>query len=630
MTACVEKPLNPINQVLVDIFGENFTPGTGQPVDHTKMVNEKMLQWVLPGNAKIKPSGSPQLSSLGDALSQMTGVMGYIFSFAGPLFIIVDVIKGIINVICALLNPGAIVSAVTDLILNILPPLLGLFPVFAGILIGVDICKLIIGIVVQMLTQIIPLIDLIKENFDSLQAHLSPPGFNFSMVEPITVKICMLIQQVTNGIGLFNPLSVIVDAFKLMTQSGMSLPCSPGDDCCGTVTCPPFIVNAPKGRAIFSSEFDASVPRLVLGDSISDSLGIISTTTLSLTTAVVSPNKFGLVGAKPIGSDFTTADFLDGARYVIPPTKIPKPETETSGAPKSPYTLALKVTNDRTNTVQYGRIKSITAGTSFIARIEIEKITAADGDTFTYELLADTDSLLSLSLIGLGCVGEIASASQQVRVQTTEGGSNGSGGTVDSIDVRTGVTLPDFPQEDLDRLLRDLITDPGNNNGAEFRDVLSQYISDIAQYHDKLLCVGASRLVTEFSVDKSTLVADGKSTAKLTMIVKDKSGAPLLANLLPNSKATVEFYSTLGDISSPIFDSATGTYTANFSATDFGQAEISAALVIDNSVCMIPGVFDGFLVNDRILTVNCVAKEESFAGRRADRNYVQSGRGKRR
>ncbi len=632
MTACVPtvKPINPINQVLVDIFGENFIPATGQPVDHTKMVNEKLMQWPLPGNVKVKPSGNPQLSSLGDVLSQMTGLMGQVFMVMGPLFIIVDVIKGIINVICALLNPGAIVSAVTDLILNVLPPLLGLFPAFAGILIGLDICKLIIGIVVQMLTQIIPVIDLIVENFNSIQQFLAPPQFNFAVVEPISVKICMLLQQVANGIGLFDPLSIILDAFKVISQVAMSLPCSSGDDCCGTVNCPPFIVNPPQGKAIFDSEFDASVARGVLGDGISDALGIVSTTTLSIKTGLVSVNEFGLVGSKPIGSEFTTAEFLDGARYVVPPTKIPRPEEIKVNAPKSPYTIALKVTNKNTGSVQYGRVKSIVAKSGFIANIEIEKINAVADDEFDYELLADMNSLLSLNMVGLGCVGEVAAASAAVRTQTNEGDDGkGTGNQIFPISDRVG-TLPAPPIADLQALLADLAQNPGANNGAEFQTVLVSYIDEVAAYHDKLLCTGASRLVTEFSIDKSTLVADGKSTATLTMTVKDKSGAALLANLLPNSKASVEFYSTLGDIGPAIFDSATGTYTASFSATDFGQADISAALVIDNSVCMTPGVFDGFAVNDRILRVNCVAKEESFAGRRADRNYVQSGRGKRR
>jgi hypothetical protein len=633
MTACRNpiNPINPINQVLVDIFGENFIPATGQPVDHTKMVNEKLMQWPLPGNVKVKPSGNPQLSTLGDVLSQMTGIMSQVMMFVGPVFIIIDVIKGIINVICALLNPGSIVSAVTDLILNVLPPLLGLFPAFAGILIGIDICKLIIGIVVQILTQIIPLIDLIVANFNSIKDHLLPPNFNIAVIDPIAVKICMLLQQISNGIGLFSPLSLILEAFKVITQAVMTLPCSAGDDCCGTVACPPFIVNPPQGTAIFDSEFDATLPRLALGESISDSLQIVSTTTLSLKTGVVSANEFGLVGSKPIGSDFTTAEFLDATRYVISPSKIPQAEQQKVNAPKSPFTLALKVTNKDTGSVQYGRVKSITSKANFLANIEIEKITAAAGDEFEYELLTDTNTLLSLNLISLGCVGEVAAASAAITTQTNEDDENkGSGNTIFSIFRRVGGDLPDPPIVDLEKLLADLAQNPGINNGAEFQAVLVSYIDEVAAYHDKLLCIGASRLVTEFSIDKSTIVADGKSTATLTMTVKDKSGAALLANLLPNSKASVEFYSTLGDIGPAIFDSATGTYTASFSATDFGQADISAALVIDNSVCMTPGVFDGFAVNDRILRVNCVAKEESFAGRRADRNYVQSGRGKRR
>jgi hypothetical protein len=636
------EPINPINQLLVDLFGDNYFPpyaASGQPPKQTEMANDKLLQWALPGGGKFKPPGNPQLSSIADLIAPMTGMLGQFFTFLGPLFIIIDVIRGIIDVICALLNPIPLIAAVIQLLTVIVPPLIALFPPFAMILMAINICKLIVSIIVSMLSVLIPLIELIVQNALSIADLLAPPNFNIAAVDGVTLKICTLLQHLDNQIGAFTPISFILELFDLFAALAAAFFCAPGNACCDSNSCPPFVINPPTGSAKVLSVFDAEPIIGILTEPIADLLGISSTTSIELTSATSSANPYGLLSSKGIGSTYTTPELLAGAKYVIDPNKIAIPGDDgPSNGPATPYSLAFRMT--RNNQTFTARIKKLTTSTSNPNRVMVE-VDRADfdvDDTMTYTIIPDMPSLLSLNMIGLGCVNEVSVASQGLVNQTnadvaatavTNNGSTVNSG-LSSLRDKVGSDLPRPPISDLEDIADKIATDPTTDVSEEMKNVLLDYLDQVTDYYDSVLCIGASRLKSDFSINKTTITSDGYDSAVLSLTVKDQGGNPLLNGLLPNSSATVEFYTTLGTVGPVVLDDVTGTYQATLTSNENGDAEISAAFIINDKACMMPGTFDGFTVSDKILRVNFIPPEESFARRRPVNQYVQSGRGKRR
>ena len=646
MAQCFDSAIqiNPINQLLVDVFGQNYYPpysAAGQPVSQKDMGNDKLLQWKFPGNAQIKPPGNPQTTSIADLIAPMTSAMSNLFMFMGPIFIIIDVIRGIIDVICALLSPIPVISAVIQLLTTVIPPIIALFPPFAMVLVALNLCKLIVSIIVSMLSVIVPLIELIVNNALSITSLLAPPNFNIAAVDAVNLKICTLLQHLDNQIAGFSPLSLILEMFDLFAALAASLFCAPGNACCDSNTCPPLIVNPPVGRGRVINVNDVSAIRAILTEPVADLLGIVNTSIIQLDTSVSSANSLGLVSSKGVGSTYSKSELLNGQNYVVDPPKISAPASDgPANGPDSPYTLALEITNRSNNQTRTGRIKKIETSSSDTSKVMIT-IDRADFDLDTnvnYTLIPNMNTLLSMNLVGLGCVNDIALASKGLQSKInadvgatalTNNGVSVSNG-FNSLRDKIGRDLPRPPISDLDGLSAQLAQDPTANLSEQFRDILLDYLDDVTNYYDNALCIGASRLNTEFSIDKTVIISDGTDSATISMTVKDQSGAALLSGLLPNSTATVEFYTTYGTIGPAILDDATGTYSATFTSSEIGEAEISAAFIVDNKECMVPGIFDGFTINDKTLRVRLLAKEESFNKRRQTNQYVQSGRGKRR
>lgn len=642
MTSCFTdiEPINPINQLLVDLFGENYFPpyaASGQPPKQRSMVDDKLLQFAFPGGGKGKPPGMPQLNSIADLIAPMTSMLAQFFVFLGPLFIIIDVIRGIIDVICALLNPVPLIAAIIQLLTVIIPPIIALFPSFAMVLMAINLCKLIVSIIVSMLAILIPLIELIVRNALSIADLLAPPNFNIAAVDGVSLKICTLLQHLDNQIGAFTPISFILELFDLFSALAASFFCAPGSACCDNNSCPAFVVNPPTGRGIVLSKFDADPIRDILSDPISDLLGINSSMVIEFTTATSSANSFGLLSSKGVGSTYTLPELLAGARYVVDPSKIATPaDSGPAHGPATPYSLALRMTRRSDGEVRTARIKSLTISSSNSSRamVEVDRDDFDVNESIDYTILPDMAALLGLNMIGLGCINEVSVASQglvnQINADAQGGGGTGTGNGLSSLRDKVGEDLPRPPTDDLNNIASIISNDPTSDVTDQMKTVLLDYLDNVTAYYDSVLCVGASRLKSDFSINKTTIIGDGYDSAVLSLTVKDQGGTPLLNGLLPNSSATVEFYATNGTVGPAILDDVTGTFRATYTSTERGEAEITAAFIVDNKVCMIPGIFDGFAVSDKILRVHSIAKEESFAHRRPANQYVQSGRGKRR
>lgn len=249
------KPTNPISQLIMGALGENYFPpydANFQPVDRTKLTEDRFLKLQTPGGGKIKPIGDPKHTHISEFLTPISGALGAIFAFFGPLYIILDVIRALIDIICSLFNPIPLILTVVDLFVNVLPPLIALFPPLSTILHAINVAKVVTAIVGSIAASLIPIIAEIVESSLSIATELA--NGNLNAVELIEIKICELLADFLNAIGAFGPIKFILELIETFMNLAAVFPCVPslpglpGSPCCSTENCPPVVINPPTGR----------------------------------------------------------------------------------------------------------------------------------------------------------------------------------------------------------------------------------------------------------------------------------------------------------------------------------------------------------------------------------------------
>ena len=255
MGCSIVGPTNPISDLIASSLGANFSPPYDlnfQPVDRSKLTEEKFLKMNTPGGGKIKPIGDPKHKHITEYISPIAGVLGSVFALFAPLYIILDVIRALIDIICSLFNPVPLILTVVDLFLNVVPPLIALYPPLSAILHAINAAKLITAIVGGIVSSLIPIIANVVECGLSIETYLSEG--NISAIDNIGVKICELLQDFANTIAGFGPIKFILDLLEMFLGLGAKFFCigAPAGDspCCTTENCPPMIINPPAGNGL--------------------------------------------------------------------------------------------------------------------------------------------------------------------------------------------------------------------------------------------------------------------------------------------------------------------------------------------------------------------------------------------
>ena len=119
-------------------------------------------------------------------------------------------------------------------------------------------------------------------------------------------------------------------------------------------------------------------------------------------------------------------------------------------------------------------------------------------------------------------------------------------------------------------------------------------------------------------------------SAQLTLEIDEKNGANLLEANLPNTNISAIFTSNVGVVGTAIFDPADAKFKASFTSTQAGVASVTAQFLVDNKVCMVPGVFNGANISDKVINIEFAEAAGKYPRRRQERDYVQSAGGRRR
>jgi hypothetical protein len=197
---------------------------------------------------------------------------------------VLDLIICIIEVICALINPFALIGKVQRLFRVCIPEFLALFPIFALIVMLLSLMFLILSLIEYIIGKIIFLVELLLNNITALVEAFqrSDQDGVYAITQKLGLVICAF-QNLFVLLVIFDVIiNIIKDILKLVSaippcsNSGSLDTSDTSTTCCGPETCPAFIKNnttitagtgslqyyneASQGLAALPSGFPANFP----------------------------------------------------------------------------------------------------------------------------------------------------------------------------------------------------------------------------------------------------------------------------------------------------------------------------------------------------------------------------------
>lgn len=163
---------------------------------------------------------------------------------------ILDIIICIIEVICALVSPFAVISKVQRLFRVCIPAFLAIFPIFAIPIMLLSLLFLILQLIEYIIGKILDLVNLLLENIESLSQAFQQA--DQQGVLAITRKLGLVICSFQSLFVLLVIFDIIIKVIKDLLKvasaippcgSGGSLDTSDTTRCCAPPTCPAFIKN---------------------------------------------------------------------------------------------------------------------------------------------------------------------------------------------------------------------------------------------------------------------------------------------------------------------------------------------------------------------------------------------------
>jgi hypothetical protein len=231
----------------------SLLPGAGIPFDPSVPQIDGLITssdiyklMNLPGATEKAPDAKPEATDILGFLQPMLSAVSTVLMIFGPVKVIVNIIIAIINVLCAIPNPLKIAEAMVPLFSALLA-LVSLFPAAAMLLVLIQIAKTIVLILAGIILVILPKILELQAN---AQVMLDASSFP-AMIEAAYQKICGIIQDILNDLGIMSPIQAILDLISSFAGAGISnicgVPMGGNEDanCCDD--CPQIVRNPPSG-----------------------------------------------------------------------------------------------------------------------------------------------------------------------------------------------------------------------------------------------------------------------------------------------------------------------------------------------------------------------------------------------
>src|SRR5208337_101311 len=121
---------------------------------------------------------------------------------------ILNLIICIIEVLCSLMNPFKVISALRRLFTQCLPPFLNLFPIFALIIMIISLLLLLLALIEYIIAQILKFVQAILRNLNALIIAFQTA--NDTAIMAIALKLGSLLCIFQNLFVLLSLFSVII------------------------------------------------------------------------------------------------------------------------------------------------------------------------------------------------------------------------------------------------------------------------------------------------------------------------------------------------------------------------------------------------------------------------------------
>ena len=222
-----------------------------------------LLQLLIPPGA-LKPALNPNFGK-----DIFDGIMKLLDQFMPFLMLykfflpILNIIICIIEVLCALMNPFALIGALDRLFTQCIPEFLNLFPIFALIIMIISLLLLLLQLILYIINTIIKFIIALLRNINALV--LAFQSGNAAGVLAIANKLASLLCVFQNLFVLLSLFGIIIQIIKDILSLIFSIPpCEGGDNsnCCSPLTCPAIVQNpttSSTGNLQYFNQIDAPI-----------------------------------------------------------------------------------------------------------------------------------------------------------------------------------------------------------------------------------------------------------------------------------------------------------------------------------------------------------------------------------
>lgn len=218
---------------------------SGFPEDLLDILNK--LQLLIPPGA-MKPALNPNFGK--DVFDGIMKLLDQFFPFLMlyKFFLpVLNLIICIIEVLCALMNPFALISALNRLFTQCIPEFLNLFPTFALIVMIISLLLLLLALIVYLIEQILKFVQSILRNINALVKAFQTA--NATSVLSIAKKLGSLLCIFQNFFVLLSLFSIIIQVIKDILKLVFAIPpCEGGgpnstEGCCSATVCPTIVQN---------------------------------------------------------------------------------------------------------------------------------------------------------------------------------------------------------------------------------------------------------------------------------------------------------------------------------------------------------------------------------------------------
>lgn len=221
---------------------------------------------LFPQGIKFVPNTDSMTKGIWDALASLFNQLAPFLAFYKFIQALLNIILCIIDVLCALMNPWALIKALKRLFKRCLPDFLSLFPwlaliimILALILLLIELIKYIIMLIIAYIKQILANLEVLSRAFTVADADSI-----LAAVNKIAYLLCMIEQL----FSIFMAIAAIIAIIKPLMGIGGRASCARGkSDCCTEDFCPSFIGDSVEsgfgsgtGRLIYYKQISLNTP----------------------------------------------------------------------------------------------------------------------------------------------------------------------------------------------------------------------------------------------------------------------------------------------------------------------------------------------------------------------------------